>query len=283
MAYGSRAKATWNSLRRPKAVRRPALKRGGASGRSGPPAKRARYQTYRNSRAIRQLKRFNARHRVYTDYQLCAGLSFPAPNPTGGIEGWATTELFNIPVWNPVLRMDNDALESTRTYVKHAIINMRYNLGDASDCSFSFFIVTPRRNAPDVDVTTLLTGRDYIENTVLDGLNIRLNPAIFKVHFARQITLVASGMGQKPNATQNYGNPYSTWRKGQVKLPLKATVMQPTIIGPANSWKLKTWNQLPYYQKYSIICYCSAQVPSTGSPAVPEVVFDSLFTCINTD
>lgn len=246
-------------------------------------AKRRRVQIRRNTAQIRRLNRLQRLHRVYTDYQLCEELRPPAAGPQGGIEGFSTFQLTNVVPWDAVMREDNDAVQSSRTYVRNCLINFRYLLNDASEFNLSLFIVTPRKNLPNVDVNNLLVNKDYVANTAIDGTNVRLNPAIFKVHYARYMTLVANKLGTPPVAAQNVGNPNTTWGKGQVSLPLKMSIMQPTIYGTANSWKEKPFEDFPYYHKYYILCYFNAVVPTTGTPNYPMVTFDALFTCINTD
>lgn len=249
-----------------------------------PTAKRQRKQIYRNATQIRKLARYNNRHKVWTDYQYSNSIEPPAQVGTS-LEGWSDFVALTNPVpWRPVLRMDNDVLESTRTFVRNCQLNMRYRLNSASDMSLSVFIVTPRKDAVNIDPNALVPGPHYIDNQVFDGLNVRLNPSIFKVHYSRYMTLTATTLGQLPTPAENVGNPNTTWRKGQVNLPLRMSIRQPTIIGPANSWKLKEFATMPFYHKYYLLVYWSSTCPVPGAGVeLPQISFDALYTCINTD
>lgn len=193
---------------------------------------------------------------------------------------WSAVKLTEFSDWVPVMRQDPVVLQQSQTFVKRMQLNMRYALNDADFVGINMFVVTLRKNAAGFDpfVTAPVLNRDWIENAEAQGFNVRLNSAIYKVHFARYITLTANNLLSPPESGQNVGNPYTTWKKGQINIPMNLTVRQPALFGAGTgSWSNLSQEDLPYYAKYYLMMYATFG----GGGTRPAVTYDGLAVCIN--
>lgn len=247
-----------------------------------PTARNQRKQIISNAKAVAYLNKIVRANRIWCDWQYF-GDHFAKIDPAGNYTaGWGAFALTDFSLWNPVLRTDDNVSDSSTTFVKRMQINMRYSLNASNLAQFSVFIVTLRRTSADYDPLTAApaTPTDYIVNS--QDYNVRLNPAVFKVHYARQLTLTNNAFNSPIVAAETAGNPNTTWAKGQVNLQPKMKVRAPT--GPTPKWKTLTAPEVPYYQRYFLLIYinqssASGLDPNTGA----RLQFDQLSTTINAD
>lgn len=281
MPYGRRGVS---GLRGTRSTHRRTGRRGGFGRRlsrvryQAPSARNQRTQIYSNTRAILRNSRLIKTHRVYCDWQL-EGLL------TDGMTdaAWTCVPLVDPSAWTSVLRTDANVAESSHTFIKRMVMNLRFFLGTKDMCTFNVFIVTMRPNATGLDPNVnpnaaLVLGEAWIENSQDQGAAIRLNSNIFKVHYSKYVTLTMSTLGQTiPSSGPAAGNPYSTWRKAQCSLALNVSATNPSI-GAPDQWKQLTYEQFPAHQRYYLLCYKSQRGAGTD-PA--GCTYDSLFTTVN--
>lgn len=231
-----------------------------------------------NTKAIRA-------QRVYTDYQFGDNLAETTGIVTdlesGTWQGYALTDFVQ---WKPVLRQDQNAQESSKTFCLRMQLNCRVDIGDVAQIAYiNLFVVSLRRDATDVIVlnpppigtmSQLTLNQDYIEGSSNQGVNVRLNPARFKVHAAKYITLLPNTPTVPQPVTTNVGNPYSTWRKWQWTVPLKFNVRTSATTRP---WLQLKFEDMAHYQKYYLIAYST----NLGGTNGPTFTCDILNTCVN--
>lgn len=235
-----------------------------------------------NARLVSKLYRASMLKKVYCDWQFVGQFRAAEPDPTGFNRDWFCAPLTDFSQWGPVLRRDQNVSESSTTFVQRMVINMRYQLKSASWAQFNVFIVTPRKDAAANDVPVRIAagqpptdGIEYVEGP--DAFNFRLNPAVFKVHYASYKTLTQSTLFLP--ADQPAGNPFSTWDKGQATVKCGINVRMPILGQP--------WTDLPYMQQgyskryYMLCCIVSDANASVGLGQTAEFTFDSLATTIN--
>lgn len=242
-----------------------------------PTARNQKTQIMANARAISRNAKALYRHKVYCDWQI-SGTGSPA-----AFANWQVQPLVNPINWNGVLRQDQNVLESSHTFLKRLQLNMRFELGQKDNCYFNVFIVTLRKNFSGLDPMledAMGTAGDlWIEPTSTQGANIRLNSGVFKVHYSKYVSLTENTMGQAAKDGLA-GNPYSTWRKCQVDLPLNMSLTYPLIGTTANSWKALAVSDIPYYHRYYMLTYMAGEGSGT---LFPFMGYDCLYTTINTD
>lgn len=242
-----------------------------------------------NAYAIRALKRLMPSP-VYTDWQYSGTLRSTADD-TSFSETIRQVQLMSPfdginALWQPVLRQDVNVTESSSTKVLRMQLNLRYRLGLSNWAQFTTFVVSIRKNATDVIVNeaNLTKGQDYITN-LGDEFNARLNPAVFKVHYVRNVSLMknswvspAAGVGGNPVAF----NPQTTLAKGQVNMKLNFNIRQPT---QGASWTAMDQSQFPPNQRLFLLTFIvqqsDAPVQPPGIPESARVNFDALYTCYN--
>lgn len=250
-----------------------------------PTARHQRSQIMANARVINRLNRAVFGNRVFCDFQD-VGNMFSVPDPAGGISRtWFCAPLTSFPAWNPVLRADQNAIISSTTFVQRLQLNLRMALQGSNYAFFNLWVVTPRkdqnaRNTP-LDIANgqdPFINADYIEGPT--GSNLRLNSAIWKVHYAQYCTLTETTLGEAaPSPPLTAGNPYSTWQKRQVNLPVKFKVRKPQSGEP---WKNVTYMNLPYYQRYQLLVQILQQAPANLIQNLgARVDWDLMATTIN--
>jgi len=222
-----------------------------------------------NAYAIRAVKRLMPSP-VYTDWQYSATL-FATPDPDG--QGAFTTSLDIVPLmspgsgigalWQPVLRQDVNVTESSTTLVKRMVLNLRYTMQAANWAQYTTFVVTIRKDASNRAIipTELTEGEDYIRSQGQE-FNVRLNPAVFKVHYVRNVSLTkntwleqSAVVGQLPFA----GNPRTTYAKGQCSMNLNYRIRQPI---QGTSWTAMTQAQFPHNQRVFLMTFITSQSDS---------------------
>lgn len=247
-----------------------------------PTARNQQRQIMTNARLVSKLYKAAMLKKVYCDWQFVGQFKAKEPDPSGFNRDWFCLPLTDFDQWGAVMRRDQNVAESSATYVQRMVINMRYSLKGADWAQYNVFIVTPRKDAAANDVPVRIgtgqppsAGVEYIEGP--DAFNFRLNPAVFKVHYASYKTLTNNGLflAKDPPA----GNPFSTWDKGQVTLKCGINVRMPVLGQP--------WTELPYMQQgyskryYMLVCIVSDASAAIGLNNTAEFSFDSLATTIN--
>ncbi|AXQ65298.1 MAG: hypothetical protein [Circular genetic element sp.] len=235
-----------------------------------------------NADAIRAVKRMIPPP-VYTDYQYSRGFSpFIATSPTL-YTSIRCDKLMNPTQWLPCLRRDDNALESTTTLVKRMQLNLRYDLRQSSWVQITTFVVSLRKDAANrdpFDTTTLVENDDYIVSNG-QNQNARLNPAVFKVHYARNVSLMSAAWRRPENVVGGDNTLVSTsettFDKGQVNMSLNTRLRQPTT--PLN-WKSMTQEQLIAPDRLYLLSFFTGSTQNAEDDA-PVVGYDALYTCYN--
>lgn len=252
-----------------------------------PTARNQRKQIMRNARAVKRLQQAVLSNRVFCDWQYVGQLA-AALDPSGFTRTWQCWPLTDFTRWGAVMRQDQNVVESSTTYVRNMQLNFRYQLKASSWAQYNVFIVTPRKDAAGNDVPTRIANNDfpqagveYIEGP--DAFNFRLNPAVFKVHFASYRTLTETTFLLP--AQQPAGNPITTYAKGQANVKCGINVRFPVNINypkpPSQPWKQLPYMQQAYYKRYFLLV-CIVADGSAGTPATTaEFTFDQLATTIN--
>lgn len=245
-----------------------------------PTARNQKKQILSNAFAIRMLNRLRP-PTIYCDWQF-QGTEFATVDPAGDFTiTKGLVPLTDFGSWNPVMRIDDNVQDSSTTMITRIMINMRYTLQSASYSFMSIFVVTLRKDSANLVPTAaaLIPRIHYIENT-LDG-NVRLNPAVFKVHFARYVTLTCNNLLSAPfnaaSPTRLAGNPYSTWKKGQITLKMRAKIRNPV----GEKWTGLTPVDLPRSQRFYMLTFQTSQGNTTETNTWSRVDYDVLCTTIN--
>ena len=251
-----------------------------------PTARNQKRQIMGNALAIRAIKRLMPPP-VYTDWQY-SGV-FRANSPDASFSTTLVTAQMMSPsngagdaFWQPVMRQDVNVTESSSTKVLRLQTNLRYRLNDSNWCQFTVFVVSIRRDAANrvINEAGLVQGQDYITN-LGDSFNVRLNPAVFKVHYVRNVSLTknswldpAASVGGATFA----GNPMTTFAKGQVNMKLGYYIRQPT---QGFSWTAMDQSQFPPGQRLFLMAFMVQQNNLPGTLNAATVNWDTLYTCYN--
>lgn len=241
-----------------------------------PTARHQKSQILANARLLTRHSKLLRQHKVYTDWHDSGSLPHPSSSR------WGVVKLTDFQNWTSVLRQDPVVTEKSHTFIIRLQLNLRYLLNEADFAGISLFIVTPRRNAVGIDPFTNppVQNVEWIEPTNNQGFNLRLNSAIYKVHYCKYLSLTSNTLLSAAVPAQTVGNPRTTWRKAQVNLPVKMSITQPALYGTAQgSWLNFGFNDLPYYHRYYIISYMVFGGTGTSTPAIS---YDLLATCVNT-
>lgn len=216
---------------------------------------------------------------VYSDWQL-RGEMRSVPDTTGFSLSYSTVPLMDPNSWQNVLRQDPNVANAVTTKLLRMSINFRYVLRQSQRAQMSLFIVTLRKDAVNKNIGGLIDGEDYVRG--FEGYQVRLNPSVFKVHYARDVSLSANGWDTQPFSAGGLtltSNSYFTFKKGQVNLKCNHQIREPTGIQP---WKDMTIDNFGYYQKYWLLCFFYQFAPLvTDVSAVASVEYDALMTTYN--
>lgn len=247
-----------------------------------PTARNQQRQILANARIVAKLHKAAMANRVFCDWQFVGQCRANPPDPTGFNRDWFCFPLTEFSQWGPVLRRDQNVAESSTTYVQRMVINMRYQLQASSWAQYNVFIVTPRKDAAANDVPVRFAAGQFPQNGVEyvegpDAFNFRLNPAVFKVHYASYKTLTQNTLFLPANNPA--GNPFSTWDKGQATVKAGINVRMPVLGQP---WTSLPYMQQAYYKRYfMLVCIVSDANAGTGQARTAEFTFDSLATTVN--
>lgn len=288
MAYGfSRKQVTYNRLSKFTAKKkRKRVNNVTRTRYQAPTARNQRKQIMSNAKAIKYIQRILP-PKVYCDWHDFGNM-FANQDPVGSLtRTWFCVPLTNFPAWNACLRADQNVVVSSTTFIHRLSLNLRMALQQANYAFINIWVVTLRKDQNNRDTPLdISTGADpvidvdFIESP--SGSNLRLNPAIWKVHFACYRTLTETTLGEAaPSPPLTAGNPNTTWGKAQVNLPVKFTVRKPQNGDP---WKQVGYMNLPYYQRYQLLVQILQQSPATTTANVgARVDWDLLATTINAD
>ena len=250
---------------------------------------RKRASASNNKRSVVTLARAVSRNsavlraqRIWTDYQYYEEVpELPGFSVNLENDKWYAYPMTNFARWGGVLRQDVNVDDSSKCFIQRMQMNLRLELRDDQSV-VNIWLVTPRRDqvsklddlavGPFGAINPLTERLDFIEGQT-EGANIRLNPAIFKVHASWYKTLVANRLDQAANLNENVGNPNTTWAKKQWNTRLNTTVRSP--IG--KRWQSVQFDQMPYYSKYYLLAYAHSE----GSGLGPNLTTDTLYTAIN--
>ena len=201
-----------------------------------------------NALAIRSMKRMLPKL-IYTDYQFKFANAPAFPTAPAPYQFITNNELMSPNLWAEVLRKDENVTQSSQTMIKRMQINLRYTLAEQNWVQITTFIVTIRPDATNrvINAASLVEGDDYIYS--VDEFQPRLNSNVFKVHYRRHVTLMAGSFGQE--AFQSAGdtlvaNSESTFKKGQVNIPLNFKIRQPN----GQTWRDMDQSQFGPYRRY---------------------------------
>lgn len=232
-----------------------------------------------NAFAIKAVKRMLPPP-IYTDYQYTDGLApffSTAPAPYFTIR---QVELMTPNIWTEVLRQDPNVVSASSTLVKRMQMNLRYSLGDSNYCQITAFVVSIRPDAADrvIGQAGLTEGEDYTYNK--QTFNPRLNPAVFKVHYVRNVSLMDGAWLSESKGVVGdsvfTGNPNTTYAKGQINMKPNFRLRQP--IG--TRWRTMTQAQLKPSQRLTLLVFFSGQTTGPDDNP-PRVDFDALYSCYN--
>ncbi len=249
-----------------------------------PNARNQRKQIMTNAQSIKRLYQMTMPKQVYCDWQYF-GQAFAQVDPTGSFtRTWGAFPLMSFGDWGQCLRQDENTFVASTTSVERLAINMRYLLGASNYAFFNVFIVTLRKDAANRDppqefaagiLPTNLV--DFIESPYAS--NIRLNSALYKVHFASYRTLTDNNLTEPVRPGAMSGNPNTTWAKGQCNIKCKANIRQPVRSG---SWRQLPYQAIPYYKRYFLIVQITSQSPQDAEPeTAAQFGFDQLATTVN--
>lgn len=249
-----------------------------------PTARNQRKQIMTNAKSIKRLYELTLPKQVWTDWQY-VGQTFADVDAQGAFtRTWGAFPLMSFGAWGRCLRQDDNVGESSTTLVDRLCINMRYILGNSNYAYFNVFIVTLRKDAANRDPPTEFAAgqtpndpQDYIEGPL--GCNIRLNSALYKVHYACYHTLTDNNLTEPVVQGATSGNPFSTWRKGQANIKCKANIRNPVR---STSWTQLPYMAIPYYRRYFILVNIVQQANAgTQADTAAQFCFDQLATCVN--
>lgn len=235
-----------------------------------------------NAYAIRTLKRLVGPP-VLCDWQF-GGTLFSDVDDTGAGNqtlNLAASSLMSPAGWLPRLRQDINVAESSSTRVLRCQLNLRYTLNGSNRTQMTVFVVTFRRQAANRDIPSMQSGDDYIQSVTQD-MNVRLNPAVFKVHYARNVSMTTGAWLQKPyvnaQGTRLAPEPTTTFTKGQVNLKLNLNLRQPIT---TDSWKDMSVDQLSPQSRYYLLCFYNTQGTNSLAQSGARLDFDALYTTMN--
>lgn len=235
-----------------------------------------------NAYAIRTLKRMQP-SLVYCDWQL-SGTLYATIDPTPGnfTSSYAIQPLMDPQSWDPVLRRDDNAEESSATMVKRMQMNLRYTLQTSDYAQFTTFVVSVRKDSANraIVVGNLTEGRDFILSAGQD-FNCRVSPSLFKVHYVSNHSLTkntwlsnAASIGDETFA----GNPMTTFKKGQVNMKLNFRIRQPN---QGLSWTQMGITQFSPAQRLYLITFVTQNSQSAVAASGARLDYDALFTTVN--
>lgn len=249
-----------------------------------PTARNQQRQIMTNARMVSKLYKAAMTKRVFCDWQATGTFVAQPPDPQGFNRDWFCLPLTDFSQWGACLRQDANVTEGSSTYIQRMQLNMRYFLRGASYANFNVFIVTPRKDAANNDVPSRFAaqnfptpGVEYIEGP--DAYNFRLNPAVFKVHYASYKTLTNNSLQLEASAVTVGANPFTSMAKDQANIKCGINVRMPVL---GASWTTVPYMQQAYYKRYfMLVCIVSDAPPNLTPLGTAKFTFDQLATTVN--
>lgn len=242
-------------------------------------AKSQKRQIMSNAMAIRQVRSLMPSP-IYCDWQYGGILASQVlPGDDAYQLNYRTVPLTNFRSWGNVLRQDPNVANAVTTKLLRMSINLRYTLNGSSRAQVSLFIVSLRKHAVNKDLDALVLDQDYVRGAT--DYNVRLNPSVFKVLYTRDVSLTTNKWETPPFASGGVllaGNPYTTFKKGQVNLKLNTTIREPLGLQP---WSEMQISQMPYYQKIYILTFFYQKGSGLNPGEGCKVEWDMLATTYN--
>lgn len=232
-----------------------------------------------NAYAIRSLRRLMPPP-IYCDYQYSGAngaFTTVAPAPFLTIVG---EQLMSPVLWNSVLRQDQNVETASSTLVKRMQLNLRYSLQQANYCQITTFVVSLRPNATNVVPNNLTAGEDYIYSQG-QQMNPRLNSKIFKVHYVRNVSLMANGWLQPKAEVAGQvitGNPNTTFAKGQVTMKLNWRLREPS--GGLSTWRTMDQSQFGPHRRLFLLTFYRGQQDDPADLG-PQMDWDAQYVTFN--
>ena len=221
---------------------------------------------------------------IYTDWQY-SGTLFAAAEDDSFTTTIEQVQLMSPNLWAGVLRQDVNAIESSSTLVKRMQMNLRYTLQASSWAQYTTFVVSIRPDAVNrvINQANLVEGQDYIRSLGQE-FNVRLNPAVFKCHYVRNVSLTKNGWLDPSVSIQQTPasfNPQTTMAKGQVNMKLNFRIRQPV---QGTSWTAMSQNQFGPNHRLFLLTFIVQQAQGISQPTKTEVArldFDAMYVCYN--
>ena len=244
-----------------------------------PTASNQKKQILNNALAIRSVRKLLPTP-TYCDFQYFGSLFADLQDSPSFTESLLTAELMTPNLWASVLRQDDNVSESSTTCVKRMVMNLRYTLASSNWAQFTTFVVSIRKDAVNrvINSVGLTKGQDYIKNA--KDYNVRLNPAVFKVHYCRNVSLMINaweGLPAIAGQSTFASNSAATFAKGQVSMNLNFKLRQPL----GTSWRIMDQSQLGPHQRLFLLTFITQQADTTTAGAGARIDFDALYTTYN--
>ncbi len=230
-----------------------------------------------NAYAIRAVKRMLPPP-VYCDFQYSGQLLASNTDAPLAESSYSTAELMTPKFWASVLRQDPNVEESSSTLVKRMQLNLRHSLQTSNYAQVTCFVVSLRKDAANRNLLSLVVGQDYIYDQS-DNFNVRLNSAVFKCHYSRNLTMTKNTLFYQSaivGGTALATSPGLTFAKGQVNMKLNFKLRQPL----GTTWRDMEIKQLLPQQRLYLLCFWTHQADTAGT-SPPELGYDALYTTFN--
>lgn len=224
---------------------------------------------------------------VFCDWEQRNSITaFPAPTVPAGTGPTFITNgraLTNFNDWEACLRQSSVVPEKSSTRVYRMQMQVRYTLQKSYWAQISFFIVSLRKDASNrepVGTNVLNEGTDFVSNRlgISDDPSLSqnpvLNPAIYKVHYARHVTMTQASYLETPSQLGTV-NGATTYRKGDVNIKMKLNVRNPRA---DISWRGVPIAQLPYYNQYFMLIFTNQEGPD-GATTSDLALVDTHMIC----
>lgn len=194
--------------------------------------------------ALRNAKMLNA-GKIYTDW-------FQNASSPGVDTVWNAVPLMEFRYWNEGNRKDEAVPGLQSVFLRNMVFEWTFqSYLKTRACEIDMFLVTLRPNAstwvPQAEPTGSLRPDDFQDM----GFNNapQLNSGIFKVHYHRHMRLFPVNF-QAQNVLEYSGNPFTTYRRGQVNLKLAYKARSPD----GNlAWKELAQETLPARQRMYVL------------------------------
>lgn len=182
-----------------------------------------------------------AASRSYTDWYASATV-------LGTSSLWNATSLMEMADWAAGNRQDADVLVSQNIWLRNMVFEYFFQTYNKTEpISVDMYIVTIRPSASDWEPSAAPTGSlrpdDYQDMGFTNSAS--LNSGVFKVLWNKQFRIFP----QDPALVDKAGNPFATYRQGQVNLSLNFKLRSPL----STSWKSLRASDIPARQRVYLL------------------------------